>query len=62
MNIRVRMVLISDQDRWRREDMRCLSPNERVDLLLQMQQHYRGDQAQHIKRVATIRTNRAEYS
>ena len=56
MKNRVRIGKVGDQDRWRREDLLAMSPDERVGLLLDMQHHYFGDQINVLVRVARIRT------
>ena len=51
----VRIGKIEDQNRWRREDMQKLTPDERVDLLLQLQENYFAGKDRTLVRVATIR-------
>jgi len=55
MKTLVRIGKIEDQDRWRRDDMRKLSPDERVDILLQLQENFFAGQDRTLKRIATIR-------
>ena len=54
MNKTVRIGTIKDQDRWRRDDLRTMSPDQRVELLrLQREQLY-GDRAHRLERVARV--------
>ena len=55
----VRIGAIDKQDQWRRDDLRALSPNERVDMLLQMRDRYFDKTPRHMKRVIQIRANGA---
>jgi len=59
MKTTVRIGTIDEQDQWRRDDLRALSPNQRVDMLLQMQDQYLDKTSTHMKRVIQIRTNGA---
>ncbi len=54
----VRIGTIAQQDDWRRSDLRALTPNQRVAMLLQMRNQYHADASHHLKRIARIRTNR----
>ncbi len=51
----VRIGKIEDQDRWRREDMQKLTPDERVDMLLQLQENYFAGQDRTMVRIAHIK-------
>lgn len=51
----VRIGKIEDQDRWRREDLRKCTPDERVDMLLQLQKNFFAGQDRTIVRVAHIK-------
>ncbi|RLG32416.1 hypothetical protein DRN80_06180 [Methanosarcinales archaeon] len=51
----VRIGKIEDQDRWRREDLQKCTPDERVDMLLQLQENFFADQDRTIVRVAHIK-------
>ena len=51
----VRMGSVSDQDRFRREDCRRMSPDRRVRLLLEMQRRFLGWTGSAMPRIATIR-------
>ena len=54
MNKTVRIGTIKDQDRCRRDDLRTMSPDQRVELLrLQREQLY-GDRAHRLERVARV--------
>lgn len=55
----VRIGTINEQDQWRRDDCRALSPNQRVDMLLQMQDQYFDKAPRHIKHVVQVRSNGA---
>jgi hypothetical protein len=50
---------VQDQDRWRRDDIQALSPNQRVAMLLEMQNQYFDNADRPLKRVAKIRSNGA---
>ncbi len=54
MNKTVRIGKIEDQDRWRRDDLRACTPDERVAMLLQMQNKYFTGRDRRILRVAHI--------
>jgi hypothetical protein len=62
MKPRVRIGTTSDQDRWRREDTRALSPDQRFDMLLRMQASFFGEACGHIRRIVKIRSNGATAS
>ncbi len=51
----VRIGKIEDQDAFRRQDMRRLTPNQRVAMLLEMQCSYWPEWRGRIARVATLR-------
>jgi len=53
---------LEDQDRWRRDDLRAMSPNRRVRILVEMQNQYTNNAARSLKRVVTIRSNGATAS
>lgn len=51
----VRIGKVEDQDKFRREDMRRMTPNERLAMLLDMQCAYLPEWMEPIQRVATMR-------
>ncbi len=51
----IRIGTIQDQDRWRQEDMRNCTPDERVDILLQLQENFFAGQDRTMVRIAHIR-------
>ena len=51
----VRIGSIEDQDRWRREDLKKCTPDERVDMLLQLQENFFAGQDRTIVRVAYMK-------
>jgi len=51
----VRIGSIEDQDLWRREDLKKCTPNERVDMLLQLQENFFAGQDRTIKRIVHIK-------
>ena len=51
----VRIGKIKDQDRWRRDDLRACTPNERVEMLLQLQADYFAGIDQTIIRTARVK-------
>ena len=55
MKTLVRIGRIEDQDRWRREDMQKLTPDERVDILLRLQENYFAGKDRTMVRVAKVR-------
>lgn len=55
MEKRVRIGKIEDQDRFRREDMLRMTPNERLQMLVDMQVAYFPEMKQKLKRVAQMR-------
>ena len=60
MKHRVRIGTVQDQDTWRRDDIRALSPNQRVDMLLAMQSQYFNNAPRPLTRVASIKSNNAK--
>lgn len=50
----VRVGKPEDQDRWRREDMLRMTPNERVRLLVEMQHAYFPELRKPLRRVARM--------
>lgn len=52
----VRIGKIKDQDRWRRDDLRSMSPIQRVEILEKMQDQYFGKTHRSIKPVFKIRS------
>ena len=55
MNKTVRIGKIKDQDRWRRDDLRACTPDERVEMLLQLQAEYFVGIDQTIIRTACVK-------
>jgi hypothetical protein len=53
----VRIGTIEEQDRWRRDDLRAMSPTQRVSLLLQLQNQFYGNKERRLQRVARIKRN-----
>ena len=51
----VRIGTVSDQDRFRREDVRRMSPGDRVRLVLRMQRQFLDWDRHSMQRVATVR-------
>jgi len=52
----VRIGKIADQDKFRREDIKNMTPDERVKMLLNMQYHFfKWDQNPKIQRIATVK-------
>ena len=52
----VRRGKIADQDKFRREDVQNMTPDERVKMLLKMQYNYfKWDQNPKIQRIATVK-------
>lgn len=51
----VRIGKVEDQDHWRRDDLRACTPNERVEMLLQLQNDYFAGQDQALVRTACIK-------
>lgn len=51
----VRIGTLADQDRFRREDYRRMSPNRRVEILLDMQSRFLNWDKIPMPRIATIR-------
>ncbi len=51
----VRIGNVEDQDRWRRDDLRACSPDERVEMLLQLQADHFAGQDQTLVRVAHVK-------
>ncbi len=60
MKKKVRIGTVQNQDRWRRDDIQALSPNQRVDMLLKMQNQYFDSAPRPLKRVASIKRNDAK--
>ena len=56
MEHKVRTGKVSDQDEFRRDDIRRMSPEERVNMLLEMQYlHYNWHENPRIERTASFR-------
>ena len=55
MNMKIRVGKLVDQDRWRRDDLRACTPEERVDMLLQMQSAFLGESDRTVERVIHTR-------
>lgn len=53
---KIRVGRIADQDRWRRDDLRACTPDERVDMLLEMQSSFFATSDRAIKRVIHIQS------
>ena len=51
----VRVGRVQDQDGWRRDDLRAMTPSERVDMALQLQADYLGDMERSLERTARVR-------
>jgi len=59
MKKKVRIGTVQDQDRWMRADIRALSPNQRVEMVLKMQSQYFNNAPRALKRVARIKSPNA---
>ena len=60
MNRTVRVGKVEDQDRFRREDMLRLTPDERVRLVFEMQARFLGSGRQPLQRTVVVRSLRGD--
>ena len=51
----VRIGKIEDPDRWRRDDLRAMTPNQRVRMLLKMQESARENPLPPMERIVHIK-------
>lgn len=51
----VRIGRVSDQDRWRRDDLRAMVPNQRVALLRRQQKQFFGTDSRVLQRIVRIK-------
>ena len=50
----VRIGRVEDQDSWRREDISKMTPNQRVEHLMDMREMFIPEEKQRLERVASI--------